>query len=259
MQKVKFQISPASSWDAEPKAEVEKDLPPEKPPAQQARQHYNDGIVFEQRQKYDEALGEYYKALELDPGFAQAWMAIGNVQQMRDHFLQAERAYKTAIAADASLATAKNNLAWLYYANRMNLEEAETLARDAVQNYEEEIVRTQKKERLPAGISMESRIRSLRLGMAGCYDTLGWIHQAKASYDRAAEMWYLALSQTAETEPELRAKFHYQLGMVLAQKRELPAARESLARARSLSKDPQLLAKVAAIEGKLPGGAGEPR
>lgn len=237
---------------------------PPKPLDQQARQHYNDGIVEEQRKKYVEALGEYYKALELDPKFALAWMAIGNVQQMRGHYLEAERAYKRAIEGDPNSATAKNNLAWLYYSNRLHLDEAEVLAQQAVQNYEDEIVRAQRKEKLPPGITLDSRIRSLRLGMAGCYDTQGSIHQARGRLDKAIEMWYLALGQTAETEPEVQAKFHYKIGAAQVEQKNLDGARQSLARARALTKSPELQEKIAAAERALgaaaaPGGGGGPK
>ncbi|MBI5369058.1 MAG: tetratricopeptide repeat protein [Planctomycetes bacterium] len=221
---------------------------PPKPLDQQARQHYNEGIVCEQRRQYPEALGEYYQALHLDPKFAAAWMAIGNVHQLQNRYLQAEQAYLKAIAADPTLATAKNNLAWLYYTNRLKLDQAEALALAAVGNYEEEITRAQNKERLPPGVSLDSRIRSLRLGMAGCYDTLGWIHQQRGRFDQAAQSWYLAMSQTTDGEVELRAKFHYEIGLALIGQRQTEGARESLARARSLTASSELLGKIAAAE-----------
>ena len=57
-------------------------------PADEAKQHYNKGVEYGQQGRFDDAIAEYSKAIELDPNLAEAygnrgnaWRALGEVQR----------------------------------------------------------------------------------------------------------------------------------------------------------------------------------
>ncbi len=92
-------------------------------------EHIDLGVSYEQRGELEAALKEYGTAAKAMP---LAYLYMGNVYFEEKRFPDAERAYRKAIAKTDS-AEARNNLAWLYYTIGSNLEEAEALARKAVE------------------------------------------------------------------------------------------------------------------------------
>jgi len=92
-------------------------------------EHVNLGVSYEKRGELDAALEEYRAATKAMP---LAYLYVGNVYFQRKAYSDAEKAYRKAIDKTNS-AEARNNLAWLYYATGSNLDEAEALARKAVE------------------------------------------------------------------------------------------------------------------------------
>lgn len=95
-----------------------------------AEEHLQLGLAYEQQGELDLALREYRKASEEVP---EARLYLGNVHFLRQEYRLAERAYRRAIDTLANDPRPYNNLAWLYYKQDKHLDEAEALARRAVE------------------------------------------------------------------------------------------------------------------------------
>ncbi|MCL5022646.1 MAG: tetratricopeptide repeat protein [Nitrospirae bacterium] len=95
-----------------------------------AEEHVNLGVAYERNGELDSALKEYEAASKKLP---VALVYIGNIYFQKNEPVEAERYYKKAIKKDPGNADACNNLAWLYYTQRENLDEAEQLALKAIE------------------------------------------------------------------------------------------------------------------------------
>lgn len=95
-----------------------------------AEEHLNLGVTYETNGELDNALEEYKKASKSLP---LAYTYIGNIFFKKGELKDAEVYYKRAIKEEPNPADACNNLAWLYYTEKKNLDEAENLALKAIQ------------------------------------------------------------------------------------------------------------------------------
>jgi tetratricopeptide (TPR) repeat protein len=95
-----------------------------------AEEHLQLGIAYEKKGELDNAINEYEAAAKKTP---RAYYYLGNAHFQKKEFGKAEFYYKKAINEEANNADAYNNLAWLYYAQRKNLVEAEGLALKAME------------------------------------------------------------------------------------------------------------------------------
>jgi tetratricopeptide (TPR) repeat protein len=93
-------------------------------------EHLNLGVTYEMNGELDNALEEYKKASKSLP---LAYTYIGNIYFQKGDFKNAEIYYKKALKEEPCSADAHNNLAWLYYTEKTNLDEAENLALKALQ------------------------------------------------------------------------------------------------------------------------------
>jgi len=92
-------------------------------------EHINLGVTYEKNKEYEAALREYTKASKNQP---IAYLYIGNLLFQQKDYDNAEKNYKKAISKTHD-PRAYNNLAWLYYTNDKNLQEALELAQKAVE------------------------------------------------------------------------------------------------------------------------------
>jgi len=92
-------------------------------------EHINLGVAYEKQGELDNALKEYEKASEEIP---LAYLYMGNIYLKKNDYENAEVSYKKAIRKDPQNADARNNLAWLYYLTKENLDKAENLALEAI-------------------------------------------------------------------------------------------------------------------------------
>ncbi len=92
-------------------------------------EHINLGVSYEKKGELDAALEQYKDASKKLP---IAYLYMGNAYVQKNDFNNAEKAYRQAIRKSGD-AKAYNNLAWLYYTRDEHLEEAENLARKAVE------------------------------------------------------------------------------------------------------------------------------
>jgi len=93
-------------------------------------EHLNLGVTYEQNKEFDNALKEYEKASKK---LTIAYLYMGNIYFSKNEYTEAELYYKKVINKDPKNADAYNNLAWLYYIKRENLDEAEDLALKAIE------------------------------------------------------------------------------------------------------------------------------
>jgi tetratricopeptide (TPR) repeat protein len=87
-------------------------------------------VAYERNGEFDNALKEYEEA---SPKLPIAHLYMGNIFFLKKEYKKAEHSYKKMIAEDPRNADAHNNLAWLYYSLRLNLRDAEALARRAME------------------------------------------------------------------------------------------------------------------------------
>jgi len=93
-------------------------------------EHLNLGVAYEQKGELDNALREYREASKKIP---LSYLYIGNVYFQKSEYKEAEFYYKEAIKKDPKNADAYNNLAWLYFIKKENLDEAESLVLKAIE------------------------------------------------------------------------------------------------------------------------------
>lgn len=92
-------------------------------------EHLNLGVAYEHKGEYDLAIREYESASKQKP---VAYLYLGNVYFLKSEYDKAEACYRDAIRKDPGLADAYNNLAWLLYSQKKNLDEARSLALKAI-------------------------------------------------------------------------------------------------------------------------------
>jgi tetratricopeptide (TPR) repeat protein len=95
-----------------------------------SEEHLGLGVAYEKRGEFDGAIKQYRLAARK---LSVAYLYLGNAYFQKNELHEAEESYKEAIKRDAYNADAYNNLAWLYYVKGNNLDEAERLAKKALE------------------------------------------------------------------------------------------------------------------------------
>ncbi|MDA8086763.1 MAG: tetratricopeptide repeat protein [Nitrospiraceae bacterium] len=91
-------------------------------------EHLNLGVAYEKKGDLDAAMKQYRAASKKLP---VAYEYMGNVCFGKKDFSQAEKYYKKAIEKDPGNPDAYNNLAWLYYTEKIKMDDALRLATTA--------------------------------------------------------------------------------------------------------------------------------
>jgi tetratricopeptide (TPR) repeat protein len=92
-------------------------------------EHIQLAVSYESRGELDAAIDHYEIAAKKLP---HAHLYLGNVYFLKKEPEKAENHYLKALEHDPENADAMNNLAWLYYTERKNLDTAAKLAEDAL-------------------------------------------------------------------------------------------------------------------------------
>ncbi len=93
-------------------------------------EHLNLGVTYEKKGGFDSAIKEYELAAKK---LSIAYLYLGNAHFHKNDFENAEKYYKLTIEKEPQNADAYNNLAWLYYMRKENMDQAESLALKAME------------------------------------------------------------------------------------------------------------------------------
>ena len=93
-------------------------------------EHLNLGVAYERKGELDSAIKEYELAAKK---LSIAYLYLGNAYFQKEILSEAEKYYRLAIENEILNADAHNNLAWLYYVKKENLDEAESLVLKAIE------------------------------------------------------------------------------------------------------------------------------
>lgn len=92
-------------------------------------EHINLGVAYQKNGEIDHAATEFKTASKKLP---DAYLYLGNLYFENKDLKKAEKYYRKAISEKPDLGDAYNNLAWLYYTQKENLKEAQSLAEKAI-------------------------------------------------------------------------------------------------------------------------------
>ncbi|MFM6787580.1 MAG: tetratricopeptide repeat protein, partial [Microcystis panniformis] len=82
--------------------------------APRAAWYYNRGLLYSDLQKYDLALSDYSKAIEINPNYAEAYLNRGNLYYNQQKYELALSDYSKAIEINPNYAYAYYNRGILY-------------------------------------------------------------------------------------------------------------------------------------------------
>ncbi len=168
---------------------------------QQANEHYERGLALERAGLVDEAIAEYRRAVDVDPGFAEAYEALGHHYQRRGFLVKALDAFRTAARLQDDY-TAYFNLGYVLV---------------ELENYEEALEAFQK------------CLEFIPDDPAALYE-IGYIHYAQENFALALE----TLRLPKEAYPE-DARVHSLIGACYLGLRRWAEAEESYRRALELA------------------------
>jgi tetratricopeptide (TPR) repeat protein len=97
-----------------------------------AEEHARLGASYEAQGLRREAGEQYGAAVRKDPAYASGWMAYGNFSFDGGDLKNAENSFRRVLKLSPRHAAADNNLAMVYLAQGVKLDEAERLAREAL-------------------------------------------------------------------------------------------------------------------------------
>lgn len=159
------------------------------------------GLALEAAGDAAGAAETYRRVTVFHPTSVRAWVNLGNAESLAGRRESAERAYRSALAVAPGDVDALNNLAWLLLEEGTRLEEAEALARDAVQSP-----------------GPDQGVRR---------DTLGRVQLARGRCGEAAATFAEALSSSASLSAESRPDILEGLGQAQRACGDIAAARGS--------------------------------
>lgn len=151
----------------------------------QSSQFADLGLKLQAESKYDEAIAQYVKAIEISPEDPKLHYNIGTAFQAKEDFEHAERAYKKALELDPANEKAKVALELL--AKQQNTKKVQELSGKAVElynsgNYQEAV------STYLAAVSITSGDASLIYNLGTAYQALGDTTNAKLQYEKASEL-----------------------------------------------------------------------
>lgn len=165
--------------------------------------YIHSGQIYELTNRPDDALGIYQKALQVQPKSPLVNNFLGNLYVRRGDLKSAGKYFQAALNENAHDPVAANNLAWVYASEGENLDMALSLA-------------TQAKQIAP--------------DLDGINDTLAWIQYKKGNYRVS-----ISLAEDAVKKRPEKADYRYHLGMALMGAGERDRARTELQKALQLN------------------------
>jgi tetratricopeptide (TPR) repeat protein len=162
------------------------------------------GQAYIAQNRIDQAIVEYQKISEKNPGDPGALTVLGSLYDHKEQYGRANEHYERALKINGNFAPAANNLAWNYAAHGGNLDLALPLAQKA---------------------------REMNPDSAQILDTLGWIYYKKGLFDNAVTLLKDSNEKLKNGEPTVL----YHLGMAYLRTGHRVEARDALNKALALN------------------------
>ena len=211
---------------------------------------FAEGAVLESRGRYADAAALYRKSLEIDAGFYDARVGLGNCFLFQRKYEEALAEYKRAFEANASDPKVCNNLANIYLELKRELPEAEKLAEKAVEKFEtvHRHARTAMEQEAQPGVRSirQAELKDAEMDLADALGTLGQARAANDRHDLAIAAWKAARDHYPLTEFDVRAKRSYEIALSCRALNMPAEARRHFDLALSEAKDPDLRARIEA-------------
>jgi tetratricopeptide (TPR) repeat protein len=215
---------------------------------------FAEGAVLESRGRYADAASLYRKSLEIDAGFYEARVGLGNCLLFQRKYEEAVAEYKRAYETNSSDPKVCNNLANIYLELKRDLPEAEKLAEKAVEKFEavHRHARSSMEQELQPAVRAirQSELKDAELDLADALGTLGQARAANEHHDLAIAAWKAARDHYPLTEFDVRAKRSYEIALSCRALNMPAEARRHLDVALREAKDPDLRARIEAAISK---------
>lgn len=144
-------------------------------PASDPLVHYNLGNAYMQNGKYDEAIFEFKRTVQLQPNYDKAYNNLGKIYVMQERLNEAIAAFKQAVAINPGNAKAYNNLGSAYFM----------------------------KGDVESAIAAIKRSLAINANNANAHSNLAVAYYSKKDYDRALMHYDEALKQGGKVNPQL--------------------------------------------------------
>ena len=211
---------------------------------------FAEGAVLESRGRYADAAALYGKALEIDAGFYEARVGLGNCLLFQHKLEEALAEYKRAFEANAADPKVCNNLANIYLELKRDLPEAEKLAEKAVEKFEtiHRHARTAMEQELQPAVRTirQTEVKDAELDLADALGTLGQARAANQRHDLAIAAWKAARDHYPLTEFDVRARRALEIALSCRALNMPAEARRHLDLALREARDPDLRARIEA-------------
>jgi len=211
---------------------------------------FAEGAVLESRARYGDAAALYRKALEIDAGFYEARVGLGNCLLFQRKLGESLAEYKRAYEANASDPKVCNNLANIYLELKRDLPEAEKLAEKAVEKFETALrhARASMEQEPEAAVRAirQAELKEAEMDLADALGTLGQARAANEHHDLAIAAWTAARDHYPLTEFDVRARRSFEIALSCRALNMPAEARRHLDLALREAKDPDLRARIEA-------------
>jgi tetratricopeptide (TPR) repeat protein len=192
----------------------------------------------------------YRKSLEIEAGFYEARVGLGNCLLFQHKLEEALVEYKLAFAANATDPKVCNNLANIYLELKRELPEAKKLSEKAVEQYDTAYrhARAAMEQELQPAVRAvrQTELKDAELDLADALGTLGQAQAANDRHELAIASWKAARDHYPLTEFDVRARRALEIALSCRALNMPAEARRHLDLALREAKDPDLRAKIEA-------------
>jgi tetratricopeptide (TPR) repeat protein len=202
-----------------------------------ASAHFINGSALATAKKYDQALVEFQKVLQIDPKSMMAYFRLGQLHQLMGQPDAALDSYQKALALQPTSA-AVNNAIGDVYLSRGDLKSAGKYFQAALSaNSHDPVaannlawVYAMQGENLDMALSLATQAKQIAPEMTAVSDTLAWIQYKKGNYRVS-----VSLAEDAVKKEPQKADYRYHLGMALSGAGERDRAKTELQKALQLN------------------------
>ena len=199
--------------------------------------HFIYGSALATTKKFDQALSEFQKVVQIEPSSLMAYIHIGQIYELTNRPDDALASYQKALQVQAKSSLANNYLGNLYV-HKGDLKSAAKYFQAALnENAHDPVaannlawVYAAQGENLDMALSLATQAKQIAPNLEGINDTLAWINYKKGNYHVAVTQ----AEDAVKNRPE-KADYRYHLGMALMGAGEPARAKTELLKALQLN------------------------